>query len=62
MNRRDFIRSSLGCATLGAGAGIAAPAARASLAGEIGITTGSVMRHLSPERIRRPDYAAKFRI
>lgn len=50
MNRRDFIRSSLGCAALGAAAGIAAPSARASLAGEIGITTGSFMRHLSPER------------
>lgn len=51
MNRRDFLRSSLGCAALGATARAAvAPPTRASLAGEIGITTGSFMRHLSPER------------
>jgi hypothetical protein len=50
MNRRDFLRSSLGCAALGAAAGIAAPSTRTALAGEIGITTGSFMRHLAPER------------
>jgi sugar phosphate isomerase/epimerase len=50
MNRRDFLRCSLGVAALGAAGGIAAPSGRASLVGEIGITTGSFMRHLSPER------------
>lgn len=50
MNRRDFLRSSFGCAAFGAAAGIAAPSAPASLTGEVGITTGSFMRHLSPER------------
>lgn len=51
MNRRDFLRSSLGCAVLGATAGArAAPTTPTSLAGEIGITTGSFMRHLAPGR------------
>lgn len=50
MNRRDFLRSSLGCAAIGAAAGIASTSPHPSLAGEIGITTGSFMRHLSPER------------
>ena len=48
MNRRDFLRSSAGAAAL-ASLGRAA-AAPASLAGEIGITSGSFMRHLSHER------------
>lgn len=51
LTRRMFLGTALG-ATAGAvvarGASAAAPAA--ALAGEIGITTGSFFRHLSPER------------
>ncbi len=49
--RRSFLGTAFGAA---AGAvlarGASAPAPAASLAGEIGITTGSFFRHLSPER------------
>lgn len=51
MNRREFFQASLGGVALGATAGAAvAPPAPGSLTGEIGITTGSFTRHLSPER------------
>lgn len=50
MNRREFLRAAAGGAAL---VPFAAPAADAvkpfPLAGEIGITTGSFVRHLSPE-------------
>lgn len=48
LSRRAFLRSTLG-ATAAAALGAPASAARASapLAGEVGITTGSFMRHLS---------------
>ncbi|MBL9200952.1 MAG: TIM barrel protein [Opitutaceae bacterium] len=49
MNRREFLRFSAGAAAV-ASRGRAAEAHPLSLAGEIGITTGSFMRHLSPER------------
>lgn len=49
MNRRDFLLSSTAAfATLGAAARGAAAKTAASLQGEVGITTGSFTRHLSP--------------
>lgn len=51
MNRRDFLHSALGAAALAsAGRSAAPPVTLPSLTGEIGITTGSFMRHLSIER------------
>ncbi|MSU48611.1 MAG: hypothetical protein EXS37_05860 [Opitutus sp.] len=50
MNRRTFIHSSVCAAALSTVARPAAAAAKPiSLAGEVGITTGSFMRHLSAE-------------
>jgi hypothetical protein len=50
MNRREFLRSATGTVAFAALAVDAADAAKPfPLAGEIGITTGSFVRHLSPE-------------
>ena len=49
MNRRAFLQSTAGAALAVRLANPARAAPPASLQGEVGITTGSFMRHLSPE-------------